>query len=168
MARMLKKLRDIFKRQHDNLLTKKTKEYYKGLNNRDLVELILTLPTASENLSKFCAGLLIQRENNQELEYEITKGLEMCYQTKSDKINVFKYLVKEKNILRSSIYEYAKGFMVKRYFDYYLNGSHWNSKNQILKSSILTELEIQKCAKIAMNDYKKYIEDSLRNIEMYT
>ncbi|MBW8244031.1 hypothetical protein K1F50_14580 [Muricauda oceani] len=165
---MLKKLRDTFKQRHDILLTKKTKEYYKGLNNKDLVELIIAFPNTSENLSKFCLDLLIQREKNQDLEFEIAKGLEMCYQTKSDKIKVFEYLVKEKNILRSSIYQYAKEFMVKRYFDYYLNGSHWNSKNQILKSSILTELEIQQCAKIAMSDYKKHVEDSLRNIEMYT
>ena len=168
MARMLKKLRNIFKKQQNNLLTKKTKDYYKGLNNKELVESLLAFPSANENLSKFCTGLLIHRENNQELEYEITKGLELSFQTKSDKINLFEYLIKEKNILRSSIYEYAKEFMVKRYFDYYQNGSHWNSKNYILKSSILTENEIQKCAKIAMNNYKKYIDDSLRNIEMYT
>ena len=165
---MIKKLIDIFKREKKNSLTTKTKEYYKSLSNKNLVEQIINLPNSKEKQIKFCTGILIKRKKNQDLEFEITKGLEICHQIESNRIKIFKYLIEEKNILNSNIHKYAKNFMEDRYLKYFMKGSHWNSKNQLLKSTILTDFEIKQCAQTAIKNYKKYIEDSTKNIDLYT
>ena len=165
---MIKKLIDIFKREKKNSLTTKTKEYYKSLSNKNLVEQIINLPNSKEKQIKFCTGILIKRDKNQDLEFEITKGLEICHQIESNKIKVFKYLIDEKNIIYSNIHKYAKKFMEDRYLKYFKKGYHWNSKNQLLKSSILTDFEIKQCAQTAIKSYRKYIDDSTKNVDLYT
>ena len=161
---MFEKLINVFKQKKSNSLSMNTKEYYKSLTNKDLVKHIIELPRTSENLIKYSTGILIIREKTPDLEFEITVGLEYCFQNKSDKLKIFEYLVKEKNILYSNIHKYAKNNMVNRYYDFFSKGSHWNPQNKMLKSSILTDFEIRDCAQIAMEKYKKYIDDSNRGL----
>jgi hypothetical protein len=161
---MFEKLINVFKQKNRNSLSMNKKEYYRSLTNKDLVKQIIFLPKTSENIIKFIVGILITREKTPDLEFEMTVGLESCFQNNSDKFKIFEYLVKEKNILYSNIHKYAKNYMIDRYYDFFSKGSHWNPKNKMLKSSILTDFEIKDCAKIAMKKYKKYIEDSNRGL----
>ena len=114
---------------------------------------------------KYLTGLLIKRTKTKEFEFEITRGLETCFQSKSNKVKTFEYIIEAKTILTSTLHKNGRIIMINNYEKYLENCSHWDSEIEIINSYTLNKHEVINCLNIAIENYKKRIDDFTKGEE---